>query len=230
MPTILITGTRKGLGRGLAEHFLANGWTVTGCSRKESDLEHERYRHLLADVADEEAAVSLVRGATRQMGSLDAVVCNAGVASMNHLLLTPGAALRSVFETNVGGTFTVLREAAKLMRGKGGGRIVTLSSVAVPLALEGEAAYAASKAAVETLTRVAARELGPFGITVNAVGPGPVETDLIRTVPKEKIAALCERLALKRLVTVEEVAHAVDFLVSAEASAITGQTLYLGGP
>jgi 3-oxoacyl-[acyl-carrier protein] reductase len=99
----------------------------------------------------------------------------------------------------------------------------------VALDLEGEALYASSKAAVETLTRVAARELGDFGITVNAVGPTPVKTDLIRHVPPDKIKALLSRQAIKRFGEMEDVARVVDFFLDEQNDFITGQIIYLGG-
>lgn len=101
--------------------------------------------------------------------------------------------------------------------------------VATPLDLEGEAAYAASKAAVESLTRVAARELAPFNITVNAVGPTPVMTDLVRNVPRPKMEALVGRQAIRRLGEPRDVANVIDFLVSRSSDFVTGQTIYLGG-
>src|SRR5207253_10277620 len=109
------------------------------------------------------------------------------------------------------------------------GRIVNFTSVAVPMRLEGESIYAATKSAVETFTRVFAREVAPYGITVNAVGPAPIETDLIRSVPKKTLKALVERLAIKRLGTFADVANVVDFFIRPESNYVTGQVIYLGG-
>jgi len=127
------------------------------------------------------------------------------------------------------GTFLFSREAAKLMKANGYGRIVNLTTVAVPLKLEGEAIYVASKAAVLSLTQVLARELAEFGITVNAVGPVPIDTDLIRGVPKDKIDRLLARQAIPRLGTFEDVANIIDFYLKRESDFVTGQNLYLGG-
>jgi 3-oxoacyl-[acyl-carrier protein] reductase len=162
-------------------------------------------------------------------GRLDVAVNNAGVASMNHSLLVPAATIDRVLDLNVRGVFLVCRESAKLMRKRGWGRIVNLTTVAVPLRLEGEALYAASKSAVETLTHILAREFAGFGITVNAVGPSPVDTDLIRNVPEDRIAQLLQRLAIKRKGTPEDVFNVIDFFIRPESAAITGQIVYLGG-
>jgi 3-oxoacyl-[acyl-carrier protein] reductase len=137
--------------------------------------------------------------------------------------------VRRLLDTNVTGSFLFAREAAKLMKTRSFGRIVNLSTVAVPLKLEGEAAYVASKAAVVALTQVLARELASFGVTVNAVGPTPIDTDLIRAVPREKIDRLVERQAVRRLGTPEDVANVVDFFLRPESGFVTGQVVYLGG-
>ncbi|MEM7217575.1 MAG: SDR family oxidoreductase [Pseudomonadota bacterium] len=227
--TVVITGTRKGIGRYLSERYLAAGWTVYGCSRDESDLAHERYRHFAIDVADERGVAGMLRAVRREARTLDALINNAGIASMNAAVLTPMATVERIFRTNVFGTFLLCREAAKLMIPKRAGRIVNFATVATPLRLEGEAVYAASKAAVENFTQVFARELGGYNITVNAIGPTPVDTDLIRGVADDKMERLIARQCLPRMGKMEDVGNAVDFFLKPESDFVTGQVVYLGG-
>jgi 3-oxoacyl-[acyl-carrier protein] reductase len=227
-PVVLITGARKGIGRALANHYLERGYRVVGCSRQPSDLQAEGYVHHCADVSDE-GAVRTLMGEVRRLGRFSALINNAGVASMNHALLTPLDAVRKVFDTNVVGTFLLCREAARLLRATPHARIVNFSTVAEPLNLEGEAVYAASKAAVETLTRVLARELAPMGITCNAVGPTPIDTDLIRGVPRDKIDRLVASQPIRRVGRHSDVANVIDFFLRPESDFITGQVIYLGG-
>ncbi len=171
----------------------------------------------------------MIHATVNEFGKIDALINNAGIASMNHLLLTPGKTAQQIMGTNFLGTFFVMRETAKQMIRKKHGRIVNFTTVAVPLALKGEAIYAASKAAVESLTKIAARELSPHGITVNAIGPTPVETDLIRLIPKEKINELIETQAINRIGTTGDIINVIDFFLSEKSSFITGQVIYLGG-
>jgi 3-oxoacyl-[acyl-carrier protein] reductase len=226
---ILITGTRKGIGRYLVERYLERGHVVAGCSREPFGEAHPNYHHYCLDVADEKATIDMVRDVRTKLGGITVLINNAGIASMNHLLLTPLATVRRVFSTNVFGTFVFMREVAKVMMQARYGRIVNFATVATPLNLEGEAAYAASKAAIESLTRVAARELAAFNVTVNAVGPTPVMTDLIKTVPKAKIDALIGTQAIRRMGEERDIANVIDFFIAKESDFVTGQTLYLGG-
>jgi 3-oxoacyl-[acyl-carrier protein] reductase len=165
----------------------------------------------------------------RRHGKLNILINNAAISSMNHSLLTPGETMQRIMQINFGGTFLLCREAAKLMQHNGGGQIVNFSSVAVPLKIAGESIYAASKAAVECLTRVLAIELAPFGITSNALGPGPVDTELLRNVPQDKIEKVVARTALKRKSTFEDISNVVEFFIRPESRNITGQVIYIGG-
>jgi 3-oxoacyl-[acyl-carrier protein] reductase len=226
---ILITGASRGIGRSIAGHYVPEGWEVIGCSRKESDLFAQNYHHHQVDITSEDGVRGMFTAIRKEFGHLDVLINSAGIASMNHSLLMPLETTRSVMDTNFTGTFLLSREAARLMQKRKFGRIINFSSVAVPHHLEGEAVYAASKAAVEELTRILAREFADLGITVNAIGPTPIDTDLIRGVPQEKIQALINRQAIKRLGKFEDIHNLVDFLVKPESDFITGQVIYLGG-
>ena len=198
---------------------------------------HENYRHFCLDVNEEKKVVAMVRSIAKEFGRIDILLNNAGIASMNHILTTPYKTMQNIFNTNVFGSFLFIREVAKIMvrekrdkkTANSTKRIVNFATVATPLRLEGEAVYAASKAAIVSLTQVLAKELSSFGITINAVGPTPVPTDLIKNVPKEKMQALLNQQAIKRFGEFEDVLNVIEFFLNPRSDFITGQVIYLGG-
>jgi 3-oxoacyl-[acyl-carrier protein] reductase len=225
----LITGARKGIGEHLVRHYVDLGHQVVGCSRGQATFKSESYKHFSLDVCAEEDVHQMFAEISSRHGRLDVLINNAGVASMNHALLTPTKTARKIMETNFLGTFLMCREAARLMRKHGFGRIVNFATVATPLKLEGEAVYAASKAAVINFTQIVAREFAEFGITANVVAPTPIQTDLIKSVPQEKLDELLKRQAVKRLGEFRDVTNVIDFFIRPESDFITGQVLFLGG-
>ena len=226
---VLITGTRKGIGCFLRNYFLNSGYIVVGCSRRAIDFTHPNYRHYNVDVGNEDEVIKMIKDVVRHYKKIDILINNAGAASMNHFLLTPSATAKRLFETNFMGTFHFSREVAKIMTRQKSGRIINFSTVAVPLNLEGELAYSSSKAAVEQLTKVLASELGSSGVTVNCIGPTPIDTDLIRNVPSNKINQLLQKQSIKRIGRYEDVLNVVLFYISSNSDFVTGQIVYLGG-
>jgi 3-oxoacyl-[acyl-carrier protein] reductase len=229
MRRVVITGATRGIGLVLAQHYLNAGDEVIGCGRTPSTIEHPRYTHRLVDVTDAEEIEDFFEELSRRPGKVNALINNAGIASMNSLALTPLETARRIMDTNLLGPFSFTRSALRVLRGAESARIVNFTSVAVPLLIEGEAIYAASKSAVETLTRISARELAPFGITCNAIGPSPIKTGLLSGVPEKKLAKLIDAQAIRRWAVPNDVVNVVDFFLRPESSMVTGQVIYLGG-
>ena len=204
---IIITGSRKGIGRFLTEYFINNGDCVVGCSRSNTDFSHPNYTHVNCDVSDERSPKIVIKAAEQKYGKIDFLINNAGIASLNHSILTPGN---------------------KMIK-NGGGKIVNFTTVAVPLNLEGEMIYASSKAAIEKMTKIMSKELALNNIQINAIGPTPIETDLIKAVPANKIQELLEKQSIKKLGTYEDVLNVINFFLNPLSNMITGQIIYLGG-
>ena len=226
---MVITGTSKGIGRFLTEYYLDKGMSLIGCDLTESDLMQERYEHYQLDVSNEEAVRKMIALTVKKHKKIDYLINNAGIASMNHSLLTPLSLVDKIFKTNFYGTFLFCREVGKVMTKNKFGKIVNFTSVAVPLNLEGESIYAASKVAIEELTRILAKEFGKNGITCNTIGPSPIRTDLIKNVSDEKLERLLSQQAINEFGSFEDVANVIDFYLSDRSRMITGQTVYLGG-
>jgi 3-oxoacyl-[acyl-carrier protein] reductase len=226
---MLITGTRKGIGRHLAETYAQRGYIVEGCSRGAATFEADGYTHTSLDIVDEKAVKAWTTAVSRRHGRIDCVLNNAAIATMNHVLLTPAATATRMLDVNVTGTMLVCREAAKVMMRRKYGRIVNFTTIVDPIGLAGEAIYAASKAAVVTFTRILAFELGGWGITCNSFGATPIMTDMIRGVPQDKIDAVVNGLAIKRLGTLQDCVNVCDFFINPLSDNITAQVIYLGG-
>lgn len=228
-PLMIITGTSRGIGRALAMHYCRTSYKVIGFSRNDPDFTMPDYQHYNVDVADESGIKRVFSEIRHQYGKLNVLINNAGIASMNHSLLTPLETFKAIYRTNVQGPFILSREAAKLMKKQHFGRIVNFTSVAVPLKLAGESAYGSSKAAVIHLTQVLAKEFAEFGITVNAIGPNPMVTDLIKGVSEEQLSALLAEQCIRRYGEYRDIINVIDFYANPNSDFITGQVLFLGG-
>jgi 3-oxoacyl-[acyl-carrier protein] reductase len=226
---LLITGATRGIGRHLAEHYLALGDIVIGCGRSAAAIDHPRYTHHVVDVTSDEAVRGMFAAIRAADGRLDVLINNAGAASMNAFSLTPSSTVQKIFDANVVGPMRVTHAAVRLLRRSEAGRIVNLTSIAVPLRLDGEAVYAASKAAIESFTRTVAKELGPMGITCNAVGPSVIPTRLTEGVPADKLERLIAAQSIPRQAAAGDVANVIDFFLKPESGLVTGQVVYLGG-
>jgi len=226
---MLITGASRGIGRFLVDYYLEQGWQIYGCARHRPEITHPFFTFFEVDLTDEAAIVDVFLEIRKKTKRLDVVINNAGIASMNLLSLTPYATAEKIFSVNLLGCFSVIQKSIRLLKRSSHPRIVNFSTVAVPLRLSGESLYAASKSAVETLTRIVAKELAGMNITCNAIGPAPIKTDLIKGVGEKKIQALIQQLGIQRLAEFEDVANVIDFFLNPRSDMITGQVIYLGG-
>lgn len=225
MTTLLVTGASRGLGRYIAEHAAAAGWTVVGLARTPADLAGVDMR--VCDIGDADQVAQVFK--TLRKSGLFAVVNAAGIASMNLVLTTPPETVERIVRTNLIGTINVCREAGRLLARGRCGRILNFSTIAVPLALKGEAVYVASKAGVEGFSRAFAREMADHNVTVNVIAPGPIDTDLIAKIPPEKIERIVDRQIIPRRGTPDDVWHVVQMLLDPNANFVTGQVINLGG-
>jgi 3-oxoacyl-[acyl-carrier protein] reductase len=218
--TAIVTGGARGIGRAIAEGLKANGARVVVFDKAEGDISGIEFRAVdIASSATVAAALaSLDRG-------VDLLVNNAGITRDRSLVKMSDEEWRTVLDVNLTGAFVMLRAVAPAMIAKGYGRIVNVVSINGLRGKFGQANYAASKAGLVGLTKTAARELGPKGVTVNAVAPGMVLTEMTLSLPEDIRQKALEESALKKLPRVGDIADAVLFLLSDRASFITGQVL-----
>jgi 3-oxoacyl-[acyl-carrier protein] reductase len=234
----IVTGASRGIGAAVAERLAADGFAVvinySGDAKPAAELarkiEGEGGRALAAkaDVSDAGAVRGLFDAAETGFGGVDVLVNNAGIMMLSKIADTDDAAWDRQMNVNLKGTFHALREAARRLRN--GGRIVNFSTSVVGTKLETYGAYAATKAAVETLTAILAKELRGRSITVNAIAPGPTATDLFtRGKSQEVIDRFAKMAPLERLGTPQDIAAAVAFLVGPDGGWINGQVLRANG-
>lgn len=227
---VLITGTSRGIGRYLANHFLNKGDFVIGCSRTASTIENDKYMHFTIEITDE-ANIKLMFSKMRKVyGRLDVLINNAAVnPDIAFSVLASSDAISRTFDTNIIAVMKICREAVKLMVRKKKGRIINISSMAAKLEVPGESVYTATKVALNSYTKVLAKEVNAFGITVNGVAPSVIKTDLSAKIDQKVLRDVLSRNAIPEYGEMEDVANLIDFLVDDRSHAITGQTIYLGG-
>jgi NAD(P)-dependent dehydrogenase (short-subunit alcohol dehydrogenase family) len=233
----IVTGGSGAIGGAIARRLAAAGWNVglIDAAMPSGPLidgilaSGRRHLFVETDVRSFDAAVRAVESVARALGPVGVLVAAAGISRDHASWKMPESAWRDVIDVNLTGAFTFARAVAPGMRERREGRIVFLSSINGLRGKFGLASYSASKAGLTGLTRTLARELGPRGVTVNAVAPGFIETPMTAKVPEEIREAALRESALGRLGTPEDVAGLVAWLCSAEASWITGQTIRVDG-
>ena len=225
----LITGSRRGVGRIITEHFLGEGATVIGFARGASTIDHPSYHHIQVDIGDP-AAVATAFGAVRRIAdSVQIVINNAAVLTSQYAMIMPPAAAQAMLNVNLLGTFMVSREAAKLMRKRKWGRIINIGSMAASLEPIGDSLYAATKAGLSSLANVMAKELSPLNVTANTLAITAIESDMLAQLPRDKVSAIIGRLPIPRFAEADDILNVIDFLASERSSYITAQTIFLGG-
>lgn len=235
----LVTGSSRGIGRAIAVALAKAGANVVvnyagreDAARETADMIEEIGRKALvikADVSDPEQVKAMVDKTVKELGRLDILVNNAGITRDNLLMRMKDEEWDTVVNTNLKGAFNCCRAAARPMLKARGGRIINVSSVVGLSGNPGQVNYSAAKAGLIGLTRTLAGELGSRGITVNAVAPGFITTDMTEKLPDDVKERLKERIPLGRLGTPEEIADVVTFLCSPSAGYITGQVIAVDG-
>jgi 3-oxoacyl-[acyl-carrier protein] reductase len=235
----LITGAGRGIGKAVALRLARAGADVAVVDRNGLSAEEtagEIAQHGVrswwgsADVGDYDQVQSYVADTIGAFGKIDILVNNAGISKAQPFLDTSKEDWEAQLSVHMSGTFYTSQAAARDMRTRGYGRIVCISSVSALMGPIDLAAYGAAKAGIAGLVRAMALELADYGITANAVAPGPIDTELLRTSwPADVYAERAEHIPLRRLGKVEEIAHAVEFLASPEAGYISGAILPVDG-
>ena len=226
--TVLVTGGSRGIGLACAQAFAADGHrvAVTFSSTPVDEPGLLAVKCDVTDVGQVEAAVAQIE---EQLGPIEVLVANAGITRDGLLVRMSEADFTDVVDTNLTATWRLVKHVLPKMMKARWGRIIAVSSVGAYIGAPGQANYAASKAGLIGLARAIAREYGPRGITANIVAPGPIDTDMLATMPEDRRAAMASQIPVGRIGTPGEVAAAVTFLASEQAAFITGAVVPVNG-
>lgn len=235
----LVTGASKGIGRACALRLAQDGMTViVNYSHSDADAEAvvneikamgQDAMAVKADVGDADQVKEMIKTITKTYGQIDVLVNNAGIVRDEFLLMLNKDNLDKCFELNVKGYFFCAQQAVLKMFRKKSGVIINMSSVSSMVAIPGQTVYSATKGAVNSMTQTMAKELAPYGIRVNAVAPGFVQTEMVDQLPPEKKEEYLKVVPMGRFADVKEIADLVSFLCSDASSYMTGQVLVLDG-
>lgn len=233
--TVLVTGAAKGIGKAIALAFAKQGCNIVLNYRsnvsddtiKEIEAYNVKCMPLQGDVSDFATAAEIVKKAKKEFGTVDVLVNNAGITKDMLLIRMSEEEFDSVIQTNLKGTFNMIRHVSSVMLKQRSGAIINMSSVVGVTGNAGQANYAASKAGVIGLTKATAKELAARGVTCNAIAPGFVETDMTAVLTDEQKSMMLEAIPLKRYGQVEDIANAAVFF--AKNTYITGQVLNVDG-
>lgn len=239
MKVAIVTGSSRGIGKACALRLAKDGFTVViNYSHSESEAKNVLneiesfggsgmiYR---ADVSKLDEVKAMMRDVSKTYGQIDVLVNNAGIVRDEYLLMLNPETLDKCFDLNVKGYFYCAQQAVLKMFRKKSGVVINMSSVSGILALAGQSVYSATKGAVNSLTQTMAKELAPYGIRVNAVAPGFIETEMLNALSDEKKQEYLNAIPMHRLGTVEDVANVVSMLAFDAASYITGQIITVDG-
>ena len=237
--TALVTGGSRGIGRGVVWELARQGAQVAFVYRsnteaadqlvKDLELDQRTVMAIQADVADVESADRVVESVLEAWEKIDILVNNAGIIRDGLLATMDHDQWQDVINTNLGSVYRFCRAVTRPMMSQRHGRIINISSVASHFGNPGQANYAASKGGIEGMTRCLATELGRRGITVNAVAPGFIETDMTEAIRNVAEKEIIKKISTRRLGSPEDIAHATAFLASDEASYVTGHVLVVDG-
>jgi 3-oxoacyl-[acyl-carrier protein] reductase len=236
MRNVIVTGGSRGLGLGIARKVATAGYRSIAVARKESpqlgaamrDAERENPGSLLFvpfDLTEIDGIGNLVKTIRKEFGPIYGLVNNAGVSFDGALALMPNAQVEQLVRTNMISPMVLTKYVVRSMMADGGGRIVNIASITAFAGYSGLAVYSATKSSLIGFTRSLAREVGRMGVNVNSVAPGFVETDLTQGLQDQQRQQIARRSALRRLTDIDDVANAVEFLLSDKAKNITGTVL-----